>query len=109
MPPTAEHLVAVATVVSLPMAARFRGITTREALLLPAPNGWTEWSPFVEYDDAEASNWLSAAIDDGWGERPTARRSTVRVNATVPAVAPDAVTGILASFPGARTAKMKFA
>ena len=109
MPPTAEHLVAVATVVSLPMATRFRGITTREALLLPAPNGWTEWSPFVEYDDAEASNWLSAAIDDGWGERPTARRSTGRVNATVPAVAPDAVTGILARFPGARTAKVKVA
>ena len=107
--PGAHELAAAAVVVALPMTTRFRGIEVREALLLRAPNGWAEWSPFVEYDDAEAAVWLAAAIEDGWGSRPSPRRSAVRVNATVPAVAPDAVPGILARFPGSRTAKVKVA
>ena len=36
-------------VVSIPMRTRFRGITVREAVLLPGPAGWGEWSPFLEY------------------------------------------------------------
>lgn len=98
-----------AVVVALPMATRFRRIDVREALLVRAPNGWAEWSPFVEYPDAVAAVWLQAAIEDGWGARPAGRRDRVRVNATVPAVAPDAVPGVLARFPGTRTAKVKVA
>lgn len=107
--PGAHELAAAAVVVALPMTTRFRGIEVREAILLRAPNGWAEWSPFVEYDDAEAAVWLAAAVEDGWGSRPRPRRSSVRVNATVPAVAPEAVPGILARFPGSRTAKVKVA
>lgn len=109
MTPHAEHLVAAATVVALPMVTRFRGITEREALLLRGPNGWAEWSPFVEYDDVEAASWLRAAVEDGWGERPPVGARSVRVNATVPAVPAEAVPGILARFPGTRTAKVKVA
>lgn len=98
-----------ARVVALPMTERFRGITVREAVLLEAPNGWVEWSPFAEYEDEEASVWLRAAIEDGWGERATPRRDRVRVNATVPAVPADAVGGVLGRFPGCRTAKVKVA
>jgi O-succinylbenzoate synthase len=103
------ELVERARVVALPMRERFRGIDVREALLVEAPNGWVEWSPFVEYDDAEASTWLSATIEDGWGAGPALRRDSVRVNATVPAVAPAAVPEVLARFPGCRTAKVKVA
>ena len=107
--PSVRDLIEAAVVVALPMTTRFRGITVREALLLRAPNGWAEWSPFAEYEDAEASVWLRAAIEDGWGERPSTGTTSVRVNATVPAVTPDAVPGILSRFPGTRTAKVKVA
>ncbi|HWL59578.1 MAG TPA: o-succinylbenzoate synthase [Microbacteriaceae bacterium] len=103
-----EDLVQRAHVVALPMRVRFRGIETREALLL-APGeecaGWAEWSPFVEYEDAEAAMWLRAALEPAAVAAP----ATVRVNATVPAVTPDAVPDLLARFPGTRTAKVKVA
>jgi o-succinylbenzoate synthase len=109
MLPSLDELLATARVVSLPLVTRFRGIDTREALLLEGPCGWTEFSPFVEYDDAEAAAWLWAAIDFGWREAPPRLRDMVPVNATVPAVGPDGVPGVLARFPGCRTAKVKVA
>ncbi len=126
-----EELVARARVVALPMVERFRGITVREALLIEGADGrWAEWSPFVEYGDPEASTWLRATLEElrppaasaapgasscaGSTEfrAPSAGRCTrrdVRVNATVPAVPPEAVPGVLARFPGCRTAKVKVA
>ncbi len=98
-----------ARVVALPLATRFRGIDTREALLFEGPEGWAEFSPFTEYDDTEASTWLAAAIEDAWMPRPAARRDTVDVNATVPAVAAASVPAVLARFDGCRTAKVKVA
>ena len=105
------ELLETARVVALPMATRFRGVDVREALLLHGPAGWTEFSPFVEYDDAEAAAWLAAAIDFGWRELPLpgGSPSAIRVNATLPAVAPDAVEAILDRFPGCRTVKVKVA
>ncbi len=108
LPPLAE-LHARAHVVALPLHVRFRGIVVREALLLEGPEGWSEFSPFVEYDDTEAATWLAAAIDFGWMPQPTPLRESVPVNATVPAVTPDAVAGVLARFDGCRTAKVKVA
>ncbi|MEO2119557.1 MAG: o-succinylbenzoate synthase [Microbacterium sp.] len=107
--PPLDELLESAHVVALPLATRFRGIEHREAMLLRGPAGWTEFSPFLEYDDAEASTWLAAAIDFGWHSTPAARRSEIRVNATVPAVAPDAVSDVLARFDGCRTVKVKVA
>jgi O-succinylbenzoate synthase len=107
--PDLHDLLAEARVVALPMATRFRGVTVREAMLLHGPEGWTEFSPFVEYDDAEASAWLAAAIDFGWAPQPAPVRTQIPVNATVPAVAANAVPGVLARFDGCRTAKVKVA
>ena len=59
--------------VALPLATRFRGVDVREAVLFEGPEGWTEFSPFLEYDDAEASTWLAAAIDFGWMPQPAPR------------------------------------
>lgn len=109
MTPSVSELLDAARVVSLPLVTRFRGIEVREAMLLRGPNGWTEFSPFVEYDDAEASAWLAAAIDYGWGTEPTALRDSIPVNATLPAVGPAEVESVLARFPGARTVKVKVA
>jgi O-succinylbenzoate synthase len=109
MRPALTDLESTARVVSLPLATRFRGIEYREALLLEGPAGWTEFSPFVEYEDAEAATWLSAAIDFGWSSAPAARRETLRVNATLPAVGVAEVASVLERFPGTRTVKVKVA
>ncbi|THG29163.1 O-succinylbenzoate synthase [Glaciibacter flavus] len=108
LPPLAE-LLATARVVALPLRTRFRGIDVREAMLLRGPEGWTEFSPFAEYDDVESSAWLSAAIDFGWRAMPVPLRDRIPVNATVPAVDADAVAGVLERFAGCRTAKVKVA
>lgn len=109
MLPSLDDLLRAAHVVSLPLVTRFRGIDVREAMLMPGPHGWTEFSPFVEYDDSEATAWLRAAIDFGWRESPPTLRESVPVNATVPAVEPEDVARVLARFPGCRTAKVKVA
>ncbi|MCS5518727.1 o-succinylbenzoate synthase [Curtobacterium flaccumfaciens] len=106
--PDLAELLADAHVVALPMRVRFRGITTREAVVLRGPAGWTEFSPFVEYDDAEAAAWLRATVDFGWTDHEPAADS-VPVNATVPAIAADAVADLLARYPGCTTAKVKVA
>ncbi|MBT1540370.1 o-succinylbenzoate synthase [Curtobacterium flaccumfaciens pv. flaccumfaciens] len=106
--PDLAELLADAHVVSLPMRVRFRGITTREAVVLRGPAGWTEFSPFVEYDDAEAAAWLRATVDFGWTDHEPAADS-VPVNATVPAIAADDVADLLARYPGCATAKVKVA
>ncbi|GGR28679.1 o-succinylbenzoate synthase [Agromyces mediolanus] len=107
--PSLHELLATARVVALPLVTRFRGIDVREALLLEGPEGWTEFSPFAEYDDEEAAVWLAAAIDFGWTAPPAPLRDRIPVNATVPAVDPDSVPAVLARFPGCRTAKVKVA
>lgn len=73
-------------VVALPMRVRFRGITTREVALIDGPAGWGEFGAFPEYQPAEASAWLSAAIEAAYRALPTPRRDRIPVNATVPAV-----------------------
>jgi len=109
MLPPLPDLLATARVVSLPLHSRFRGIERREALLLEGPAGWTEFSPFTEYDDAEACAWLAAAIEFGWEATRARLRDTVRVNATLPAVGLTEVDAVLDRFPGCRTVKIKVA
>lgn len=109
MLPELADIVDSARVVALPMATRFRGIDTREALLFEGPEGWAEFSPFVEYADAEAATWLAAAIDFAFRPQPTPLRERIAVNATIPAVAADRVPEVLARFAGCRTAKVKVA
>ena len=108
LPPLAE-LLGTARIVALPLITRFRGIDTREALLLRGPEGWTEFAPFAEYDDAESVAWLRAAIDFGWTPTPALLRESIPVNATVPAIDAELVADVLARFPGCRTAKVKVA
>ncbi|HET6626386.1 MAG TPA: o-succinylbenzoate synthase [Nocardioidaceae bacterium] len=96
-------------VYSIPMRTRFRGITTREGMLLRGPAGWGEFSPFLEYDPRVAEPWLRCALEaanDGW---PAALRSSIPVNVTVPAVGPEQAAALVASSQGCRTAKVKVA
>lgn len=107
--PGLDELLGCARVVAIPTRTRFRGVSVREAVLFDAPNGASEFSPFVEYGDAEAAAWLPAAIEFGWGELPPVTRGRIAVNATVPAVPAGEVPSVLARFPGCRTAKVKVA
>ncbi|MDO9455496.1 o-succinylbenzoate synthase [Nocardioides sp.] len=95
-------------VLSIPMRTRFRGITTREVVLVEGEAGWGEWSPFLEYDAAEARPWLACAREAADGEWPAPLRSAVPVNVTVPAVGPEQAFAIVRAG-GCRTAKVKVA
>lgn len=109
MTPSLAELLDTARVVALPLTTRFRGVDVREALLFEGPEGWAEFSPFVEYGDAEASVWLAAGIDYAWNAQPAPLRDRIPVNATMPAVSAEKVAGVLARFPGCRTIKVKVA
>ena len=94
-------------VFSIPMRTRFRGITTREGMLLRGPAGWGEFSPFLEYDAHVSAPWLRCALEaanEGW---PVPLRATVAVNVTVPAVGPEQAAQIVKASRGCRTAKVK--
>jgi O-succinylbenzoate synthase len=107
--PDLAELLDTLSVVQIPMRVRFRGVTAREAALIRGPKGWAEFAPFAEYDDLESSRWLAAAMEAGWVGWPDPVRTTIPVNATVPAVRADEVAGILARYDGCMTAKVKVA
>ena len=107
--PALADLVSAARIVALPLRTKFRGLEEREILLFEGPNGWTEWSPFVEYTDEEAAVWLAAAIDFGYGEMPPLHRERIAVNATLPAVDPALVERVLTNFGEFSTVKIKVA
>lgn len=109
MKPPLDELLDRLHVVALPMRVRFRGITTREVALIDGPAGWGEFGAFPEYAPPEAAHWLASAIEAAYRRPPPPRRDRIPINATVPAVTPDEVPGVLGRFPGARTAKVKVA
>ncbi|NVN00350.1 o-succinylbenzoate synthase [Arthrobacter sp. SDTb3-6] len=104
-----EELLASARVATLPMRVKFRGVLEREVLLLEGPAGWAEFSPFVEYRDAEAARWLAAAVEAGWAGYPQSMRDWIPVNATVPAVSAAEVPAVLGAFDAVHTVKVKVA
>ncbi|MFL4473190.1 o-succinylbenzoate synthase [Paeniglutamicibacter sp. MACA_103] len=107
--PDLDELLNAAHVVSLPMTVQFRGVRHREALLLEGPAGWGEFSPFLEYAAPEAASWLRSAIEAAWEGYPEPVRSSVPVNATLPAVGPERVEAVLASYDATHTIKVKVA
>lgn len=107
--PALSQLLASAHVVSLGQHTQFRGVNHREALLFQGPNGWAEFSPFLEYPDDEAANWLAAAIEFAFSPLPKPIRNSVAVNATLPAVAAADVPGVLQRFGKISTIKIKVA
>ncbi|GAA4658010.1 o-succinylbenzoate synthase [Kineococcus glutinatus] len=108
-PPALDDVLAAARVVDLPLRTRFRGVEHREALLVRGPAGWGEFAPFPEYGPAESARWLAAALEAAWTGWPPPRRTSVPVNATVPAVPAAQVPAVLARYDGCTTAKVKVA
>ena len=103
-----QQLLDTLRVIALPMKTNFRGINVREIALFKGNYGWGEFSPFLEYDDAESSHWLASAIEAATQPRPQLFRSSVAVNGTIPATNDKKVMDdLIASYPGVKTYKVK--
>jgi O-succinylbenzoate synthase len=74
--------------VRLPLRVPLGGLAFRDAVLLEGPAGWGEWSPLPGYP-SDPQLCRQAAEEAAAGPWPPAVRHEVRVNALVPAVAPD--------------------
>lgn len=103
-----QSLLDTMRVVALPMKTNFRGINVREVALFKGEFGWGEFSPFLEYSHAESAPWLMSAIEAATKPRPKLYRTSVKVNGTIPALNdPKDIEGIVNSFPGVNTFKVK--
>jgi O-succinylbenzoate synthase len=95
-------------VVALPTTTNFRGVTVREVALIQGEYGWGEFSPFLEYDDAESAPWLACALEAATTPKPQLFRTHVAVNGTIPALNdPADLERIVNSFPEVNTFKVK--
>ena len=103
-----QTLLASLRVFALPMKTKFRGIQTREVALIQGEFGWGEFSPFLEYDDAESAPWLASAIEAATQPKPELYRTEVSVNGTIPALNDvQDLDRIINTFPGVKTFKVK--
>ena len=103
-----QQLLETLRVIALPTKTNFRGITVREVALFKGEYGWAEFSPFLEYDDAEAAHWLASAIEAATTPRPQLFRTAVAVNGTIPALNDaNQIKAIVESFPGVKSFKVK--
>jgi O-succinylbenzoate synthase len=95
-------------ILALPLRTRFRQIQTREIAIFRGER-WAEFSPFVEYDDDESSQWLKAALSWANDPLPQLQREAVGVNATLPAVENSEIERVLEPFGVFQTIKIKVA
>ena len=103
-----QMLLETLRVVALPMKTNFRGVTVREVALIQGEYGWGEFSPFLEYDDAESAPWLACAIEAATQPKPKLFRTEVTVNGTIPALSDrEELERVVSSFPGVTTFKVK--
>jgi len=94
-------------VVSIPVKNNFRGIKFREIALFEGPAGWSEFSPFTEYDNKQSTTWLKASLEAATKPAPNPLRNEVMVNATLPNIKPSEVEKLLSNFDGCTTIKIK--
>lgn len=94
-------------VVSIPVKNNFRSVKYREIALFQGPEGWSEFSPFLEYSANESAIWLKAAIEAATKPAPKPIREVIEVNATLPNVKAEEVSSILKGFQGCTTVKIK--
>ena len=95
-------------VIALPMKTNFRGISVREVALIKGEYGWAEFSPFLEYDEAESAPWLASALEAATTPKPQLYRTSLAINGTIPALNdPGDLKKVVDSFPGVNTFKVK--
>ena len=103
-----QQLLDTLRVIALPMKTKFRGISVREVALIKGEYGWGEFSPFLEYDDAESAPWLASALEAATTPKPKLYRTSVAVNGTIPASNDKKVIDdLITSYSGVKTYKVK--
>ena len=94
---------------SIPLHARFRGLTVRDGLLIRGDAGWGEFSPFWDYDAPTSRPWWAAAREAADLGFPEPLRTSIPVNVTVPATTGERAYEIVTGSGGCTTAKVKVA
>ena len=103
-----QQLLDTLRVIALPMKTKFRGISVREVALIKGEYGWAEFSPFLEYDEAESAPWLASALEAATTPKPQLYRTSLAINGTIPALNdPGDLKKVVDSFPGVNTFKVK--
>ena len=103
-----DDLLATLRVIALPTRTNFRGVTYREVALMQGPQGWGEFSPFLEYDDKECRPWLASAIEAATVARPKRYRDAIAVNGTIPELNDKKeIEDLMCSYQGVKTFKVK--
>ena len=103
-----QQLLDTLRVIALPMKTNFRGISVREVALIKGEYGWAEFSPFLEYDEAESAPWLASALEAATTPKPQLYRTSLAINGTIPALNdPGDLKKVVDSFPGVNTFKVK--
>jgi len=94
-----------APIFGVPMAD---GTGVHEGMLIEGPQGWGEFSPPPGCDDAEASRWLTAAVEGGTVGWPDPRRGRIPIAVTIGPVDPATARHTVAES-GCRTADVAVA
>ena len=103
-----DDLLATLRVITIPTRTNFRGVTYREVALMQGPQGWGEFSPFLEYDDNECAPWLASAIESATVARPERFRNEIAVNGTIPELNDKKeIEALMRTYSGAKTFKVK--
>ena len=103
-----DDLLKTLRVIALPTRTNFRGVTVREVALMQGPQGWGEFSPFLEYDDNECRPWLATAIEAATVARPARYRDAIAVNGIIPELNDKKeIESLMRTFSGAKTFKVK--
>ena len=103
-----DDLLKTLRVIALPTRTNFRGVNVREVALMQGPQGWGEFSPFLEYDDNESRPWLASAIEAATVARPARYRDAIAVNGIIPDLNDKKeIESLMRTFSGAKTFKVK--
>jgi O-succinylbenzoate synthase len=103
-----DDLLGTLRVITLPTRTNFRSVTYREVALIQGPQGWGEFSPFLEYDDNECRPWLASAIEAATIARPARFRDSIAINGTIPELNDKKeIETLMLKFSGAKTFKVK--
>jgi O-succinylbenzoate synthase len=103
-----DDLLKTLRVIALPTRTNFRGVNVREVALMQGPQGWGEFSPFLEYDDNECRPWLASSIEAATVARPARYRDAIAVNGIIPELNDKKeIESLMRTFSGAKTFKVK--
>jgi O-succinylbenzoate synthase len=75
---------------------------------MQGPQGWGEFSPFLEYDDNECRPWLASAIEAATVARPARFHNEISINGTIPELNDKKeIEELMRTYAGAKTFKVK--